>query len=128
MPTHISGLELYLAFWYICTIPYGATRDEGYGEHFVGAHEKGYSSELVDVAEAVRLLSGGDFEYRHTEMRSGGGVQGGLVDRETGQEINWGDLKGDDAGGVEALVVAMGWEWIRATSIPVQEMMTRLEV
>lgn len=125
---NISDVELYLAFWYLCTIPFDAVRDKDYGAHFVGAHEKGYNSELVDVAEAVRLLSGGDFEYRHPGTNPGDGIRGCLVSKNVGYTINWGDLRGDDSGGVEALIVVLGWECIRATRRSAEEMMNRLEI
>lgn len=108
----ISDVTLYLSFWYLCTIPYGTTRDEDYGAHFVGAHEQGYNSELVDVAEAVWLLSGGAFEYRRSETKPGDGIQEILVDKQTGHRVHWGNLRGNDAGAVEALIVASGWECI----------------
>lgn len=103
---------MYLSFWYLCLIPDGAAREADYGAHFVGKHEKGYNSELVSVAEAVRLLSGGRLEYRYLED----GVQGSLVEKNTGQEIHWGDLGAEDAGAVEAFIVAKGWEWVTVVS------------
>lgn len=124
----ISDVELYLSFWYLCTIPYGAARDKDYGAHFVGAHEKGYNSELVDVAEAVWLLSGGAFEYRHSEAKPGDGIQGIILDKQTRHSIHWGDLRGNDAGAVEALIVASGWEFISSIDGPVEEMVSRLEI
>lgn len=121
-------MELYLAFWYLCTIPYDAVRDKDYGAHFVGAHERAYNSELVDIAEAVKLLSGGRFEYHYTGTESGDGIQGILVDKEKGHKIHWEDVAGGDYGGVEALIVALGWGWICAASEPVEDTMSRLEV
>lgn len=128
MVVDISDVELYLSFWYLCTIPYGATRDKDYGAHFVGAHERGYNSELVDVAEAVWLLSGGAFEYRHSGAKPGDGIQGILVDKQTGHRIDWGDLRGNDVGAVEALIVASGWECISSIGGSVEEMVSRLEI
>lgn len=125
---NISNVELYLAFWYLGTIPYDAVRDKDYGAHFVGAHEKAYNSELVDVAEAVKLLSGGNFEYHYTGIESGDGMRENLVYKETGHRIDWDDVRGGDYGGVEALIVALGWEWICASSEPVEDTMSRLEV
>lgn len=114
LPKNISDVLMYLSFWYLCTIPADAIRATDYGAHFVGAHEKGYNSELVDVIEAVRLLSSGRFEYHFSEIGPGDGLRGRLVEAKTGHEIHWEDLDGQDSGGVEALVVALGWESVRA--------------
>lgn len=127
-PVDASNMELYLAFWYLCTIPHDAVRDEDYGAHFVGAHERAYNSELVDIAEAIKLLSGGKFEYHYTRTESGDGIQGSLVDEKTGHIVRWEDVAGGNCGGVEALIVALGWEWICAASEPVEDAMSRLEV
>lgn len=93
-----------MAFWFLCTIPADAVRAPDYGAHFVGAHERGYDSELVEVGEAVRLLSGGRLEYREEE-----GGEGGVVERATGRRVGWQDMEAGWMGGVEALVVARGW-------------------
>lgn len=124
-PIDIKSVEVYLAFWYLCTIPYDAVRDKDYGTHFVGGHEKAYCSELVDIAEAVKLLSYGNFEYQYTGTESGDGI---LVDKRTKNIIHWEDVRGDDPGGVEALIVALGWKWVSAVSGSVEEMVGRLEV
>lgn len=126
-PIDISSVEMYLAFWYLCTIPYDAVLDRDYGAHFVGAHEKAYRSELVDIGEAVKLLSHGNFEYQYTGTESDDGMQGILVDKRTKHIVHWEDVRGDDPGGVEALIVALGWEWVSVAS-GLEEMVSRLEV
>lgn len=126
-PIDITSVEVYLAFWYLCTIPYDAVRDKDYGTRFVGAHEKAYCSELVDIAEAVKLLSYGNFEYQYTGTESDNRMQGILVDKRTKHIIHWEDVRGDDPGGIEALIVALGWEWVSAVSGSV-EMVRRFEV
>ncbi|KAI5839580.1 hypothetical protein DFP73DRAFT_518621 [Morchella snyderi] len=105
LPETLGDLRLYAAFWFLCTIPADAMRVSDYGAHFVGAHERGYDSELVEVSEAVQLLSGGRLEYREGE----GGGEGYMVERATGRRVGWQDVEPGWAGGVEALVVARGW-------------------
>ncbi|KAH8151037.1 uncharacterized protein LAJ45_04738 [Morchella importuna] len=110
LPEKLDDLRLYVAFWFLCTIPADAMRAADYGAHFVGAHERGYDSELVEVGEAVRLLSGGRLEYREEE-----GGEGGVVERATGRGVGWQDVEAGWAGGVEALVVARGWGVVKRT-------------
>ncbi|KAH0606214.1 uncharacterized protein H6S33_003875 [Morchella sextelata] len=107
LPEKLGDLCLYVAFWFLCTIPADAVRVPDYGAHFVGAHERGYDSELVEVGEAVKLLSGGRLEYREE------GERGCVVERRTGRRVRWEDVEAEWAGGVEALVVARGWEALK---------------
>lgn len=100
---------MYLAFWYLCTIPDIAARDPDYGLNFLGRHEAGYRSALVDIEHAVHLLSDGRFTYHPSDQAE---FQGVVLD-EGGREVMWENVQGEDNGGVQALVVARGWEHVR---------------
>lgn len=114
LPTKTSDMVMYLAFWYICVLPPNTAREADYGTHFVGAHERGYNSDLVDVAEAVELLSQGCFRYQYPQGEGENRVPGIVVDKETGRKVAWENVKAEFAGGVEALVVGEGWNYVNA--------------
>lgn len=98
-----------MAFWYLCILSSDASRHPGYGLSFVGRHEVGYRSALVDIEHAVHLLSDGRFTYHPSNQVD---LQG-LVLNEGGREVVWEDIHGGDNGGVQALIVARGWEHVR---------------
>lgn len=100
---------MYIAFWYLCILSESAARDPGYGLNFVGRHEAGYRSALVDIEHAVHLLSDGRFTYHPSDQDE---FQGVVLDEE-GKEVVWESVSGGDNGGVQALIVARGWEHVR---------------
>lgn len=81
----------------------------GYGKNFLGRHEAGYRSALVDIEHAVHLISDGRFTYHPSSEVD---YQGVVLD-ENGKEVDWNGVAGRDNGGVQALLVARGWEHIR---------------
>lgn len=75
----------------------------------MGRHEAGYRSALVDIEHAVHLLSDGRFTYHPSDQVD---CQGLVLDEE-GREVLWEDVYGGDNGGVQALIVARGWEYVQ---------------
>lgn len=100
---------MYMAFWYLCVLPRGASRHTSYGLSFMGRHEAGYRSALVDIEHAIHLLSDGRFTYHPSDQVD---FQGLVLDEE-GEEVVWEDVYGGDNGGVQALIVARGWEYVQ---------------
>lgn len=100
---------MYMAFWYLCVLPGDASRHADYGLSFMGRHEAGYRSALVNIEHAVHLLSDGRFTYHLNDQID---VQGLVLDEE-GRQVVWADVHGGDNGGVQALIVARGWEHVR---------------
>jgi hypothetical protein len=91
---------MYLAHYFLAVVE-GTERDPEYGKKFVGKHESGYDSSLVEVEESVGLLSSGRMEVRGEKIAWKGG-----------EEVRWEEVNGADGGAMEALMVFKGWEQV----------------
>jgi hypothetical protein len=80
------------------------TRDAEYGKAYMGRPEEGYNSALVEVEEAVELLSAGRMEVRGKE----------LVWKEDGSDVLWEDIDGSDVALMEAVMTWKGWGEVAA--------------
>jgi hypothetical protein len=80
------------------------TRDAEYGKAYVGRAEEGYDSALVEVEEAVELLSAGRMEVREQE----------LIWKEDGSDVLWEDIDASDVALMEAVMIWKGWGEVAA--------------
>ncbi|KAF8532473.1 hypothetical protein BDD12DRAFT_868816 [Trichophaea hybrida] len=104
-PTDLTGVVMDLSHYFLGVIE-DTTRDKNYGKAFLGQPEEGYDSALIDVKEAVKLLSAGRMEVREEE----------LVWKGDGRDVLWEDVAGSDVGLMEAAMVWRGWGEVAAIS------------